>query len=794
MATTTCDESRRPDEEDTASSDFDKALVTNLVKHIFVFPAPGGGYAFVHHGWTLWMNFIELWYKHFVLTENMDDVYFPDYNGSRPIHPEAAEPVFTHLEEITKLPHAAAQLTKKALSCQISPQHGLVNVDNSTLGEIEHFMDSQRQFTSKDIRFSWPNYPILFKGLGLTTSLLNSAALHVQQAVITPNKEELIRAFKDDHKTVRKALKALDSEKAMEMKYTLEQKGHVEFEVEILQKTVSLSKNMVSVSTETITASLIKLSFYMGRIVSCIYEHSFYLGGDKENQQFVFRFTPLVAPIQCAISVTDPNAKQLARSIYVKLTAAGVVRELDLSGLRMEAVEDVVDAVKNLSNGAIYTWGEFVDRRKQWLMETTTLAYGEETLVDKSLLTISSTMVLQMHELIHAMAREIVREESDRPGDRSRLWITLEVCDVLNKTKVTEAIVLVLSLENSIQNVHIDYVEQMFKSKPPKESKINYSGSLDFLSNELKFLYWHGCPFEFQPSNFYPEHIVFIDMSHSHIKKIWATPLCFGRLKVMKLSHCRNLTSTPDFTEIPNLEELILEGCVHLLEVHPSIRMLNKLVALNLRNCTRLASFPCKEEMDSLRVLILSGCLKVYKLIEFFGTINTLVELHVDLSAVTEFPYLFYTLSNLQVLSIGRHQRIESRWWVSFFWTSSLHKGTQQSQSLVFSYLASLRFLTRLNVSDCNISEVSSDIGSFSCLEVLNLSRNKFTCLLTSLSQLSPLKILILNECKMLEEVPELPCSIISFHASSCTSLTKLGSLLDRHRNFSRRMVRLTSC
>ncbi|GKE78929.1 glycyl-tRNA synthetase, partial [Tanacetum coccineum] len=128
---------------------------------------------------------------------------------------------------------------------------------------------------------------------------------------------------------------ALDSEKAMEMKYTLEQKGHVEFEVEILQKTVSLSKNMVSVSTETITASLIKLSFYMGRIVSCIYEHSFYLGGDKENQQFVFRFTPLVAPIQCAISVTDPNAKQLARSISVKLKAAGVVRELDLSGESM---------------------------------------------------------------------------------------------------------------------------------------------------------------------------------------------------------------------------------------------------------------------------------------------------------------------------------------------------------------------------------------------------------------------------------------------------------------------------
>ncbi|GJY88960.1 glycine--tRNA ligase, mitochondrial 1-like protein [Tanacetum coccineum] len=276
MATTTYDESRRPDEEDIASSDFDKALVTNLVKHIFVFPAPEGGYAFVHHGWTLWMNFIELWYKHFVLTENMDDVYFPDYNGTRkiarPIHPEAAEPVFTHLEETTKLPRAAAQLTKIALRCEISPQHGLVNVDNSTFGEIEHFMDSQNSSHPRYSEVSGLKFPICSRD-GLTTTLSQgiannqtlayfigrvylflkclgidenrlqfrqlppnemapgaadcwvveikcssgwvscawithrSAACACKKAVITPNKEELIRAFKDDHKTVRKALK-----------------------------------------------------------------------------------------------------------------------------------------------------------------------------------------------------------------------------------------------------------------------------------------------------------------------------------------------------------------------------------------------------------------------------------------------------------------------------------------------------------------------------------------------------------------------------------------------------------
>ncbi|GJZ24052.1 NB-ARC domains-containing protein [Tanacetum coccineum] len=46
----------------------------------------------------------------------------------------------------------------------------------------------------------------------------------------------------------------------------------------------------------------------------------------------------------------------------------------------------------------------------------------------------------------------------------------------------------------------------------------------------------------------------------------------------MKLRYCCNLTTTPDFSEITNLEELDLEGCVNLVTVHPSIGMLKRLV------------------------------------------------------------------------------------------------------------------------------------------------------------------------------------------------------------------------
>ena len=60
-----------------------------------------------------------------------------------------------------------------------------------------------------------------------------------------------------------------------------------------------------------------------------------------------------------------------------------------------------------------------------------------EVLADKSLITVSArNMSLQMHELIQIMAREIVREEFSMPGNRSRLWISSEFYDALNKNKV----------------------------------------------------------------------------------------------------------------------------------------------------------------------------------------------------------------------------------------------------------------------------------------------------------------------------------------------------------------------
>ncbi|GKC37652.1 NB-ARC domains-containing protein [Tanacetum coccineum] len=227
----------------------------------------------------------------------------------------------------------------------------------------------------------------------------------------------------------------------------------------------------------------------------------------------------------------------------------------------------------------------------------------------------------------------------------------------------------------------------------------------------------------------------------------------------MKLRYCCSLTTTPDFSEITNLEELDLEGCVNLSTLHPSIGMLKKLVVLNLKDCTRVRSFPSKVEMDSLQVLSLSGCLKVNQLPEALGRIKSLTELHVDRTAITELPSFVSSLINLESLSFGGQGRIQPRWWTAI--TAPFGLLSKQQHPPISVSLAGLHNLKFLKLSYCNLEQVPESIGGLSFLEYLNLE--------------------YLN--LKLEVLPELPPSVEDLYASDCTSLREVsGSSKDQFR------------
>ncbi|OIT06599.1 PREDICTED: glycine--tRNA ligase, mitochondrial 1-like [Nicotiana attenuata] len=165
----------------------------------------------------------------------------------------------------------------------------------------------------------------------------------VEKLIITPAKKELGLAFKGNQKMVVEALEAMGEKEAMEMKATLESKGEAEFHVCTLDRIVTINKNMVSISKEmkkehqrVFTPSVIEPSFGIGRIIYCLYEHSFNTrpSRDGDEQMNFFSFPPIVAPIKCTVFplVQNQQYEEVARQIARSLTAYGISYKIDITG------------------------------------------------------------------------------------------------------------------------------------------------------------------------------------------------------------------------------------------------------------------------------------------------------------------------------------------------------------------------------------------------------------------------------------------------------------------------------
>ncbi|KAJ9675910.1 hypothetical protein PVL29_024736 [Vitis rotundifolia] len=577
---------------------------------------------------------------------------------------------------------------------------------------------------------------------------------------------------------------------------------------------------------------------------------------------------------------------------------------------------------------------------------------GIRNLEDKSLITILENK-LCMHDLLQEMGWEIVKQKSKVLGERSRLRVHEDINHVLTTntgTEAVEGIFLDLSASKELNfsidafakmkrlrllkicNVQIDrslgYLSEKELIASEKEliaytydvwternylytqNKLHLYEDSNFLSNNLRDLYWHGYPLKSFPSNFHPEKLVELNMCFSRLKQLWEGKKGFEKLKSIKLSHSQHLTKTPDFSGVPNLRRLILKGCTSLVEVHPSIGALKKLIFLNLGGCKKLKSFSSSIHMESLQILTLSSCSKLKKfpevqgnmehlpnlslegtaikglplsienltglallnlkecksleslprsifklkslktlilsnctrlkklpeiqenmesLMELFldgsgiielpssvgclnglvflnlkncrklaslpqsfceltslrtltlcgcselkelpddlGSLQCLAELNADGSGIQEVPPSLTLLTNLQKLSLAgcKGGEPKSRNMVFSFHSSP----TEELRLPSFSGLYSLRVLI---LQRCNLSEgaLPSDLGSLPSLERLDLSRNSFITIPASLSGLSRLRSLTLEYCKSLESLPELPSSVESLNAHSCTSL-----------------------
>ncbi|KAG6679412.1 hypothetical protein I3842_14G130800 [Carya illinoinensis] len=145
--------------------------------------------------------------------------------------------------------------------------------------------------------------------------------------------------------------------------------------------------------------------------------------------------------------------------------------------------------------------------------------------------------------------------------------------------------------------------------KFPHSQNIKWHGNpLEYMpTNELRFLEWSGYHLKSWSSSFQPKKLTVLRMYNSCIKQLWKGPMDLDDLKEFHLSYSENLIETPDLSGAPNLEDIDLQGCKSLCELHPSIESLKRLKNLQLSECSSLEKLPDLSKLECLTDIVAWG-------------------------------------------------------------------------------------------------------------------------------------------------------------------------------------------
>ncbi|XP_042482140.1 disease resistance protein RUN1-like isoform X2 [Macadamia integrifolia] len=402
---------------------------------------------------------------------------------------------------------------------------------------------------------------------------------------------------------------------------------------------------------------------------------------------------------------------------------------------------------------------------------------GISVLIQRSLIAIDEKKKLRMHDLLREMAKEIVREESpEQPGRRTRLWSKEDVCDALAKHKGTKSVEGIILNISQFEDVCFN-TEAFVDMRNLRLLQLNYvhlRGGYEHLSKKLKWLCWHGFPLNSIPTNFDMENLIVLHMENSSVKEVWKEIKLLKRLKILNLSHSSYLRKTPNFLGVPSLEELVLEDCKSLVEVHQSIGYLDKLIVLNLKNCNNLMKLPDSIGMlTSLEELNLHGCSKlVERSTYWFSSFpQYLGSLKRHCTSTNLLPSSFSRLCFLKSVNLN-HCNLSEDMIPNDFWSLPLLRVLRMENNRFCTLPANIRHLShlsRLSLIDCRDLKLMTELPPM--LERLYVSGCSMEILPSTISNLSGLDLLYANRCKRLQSFPELPPSLAFLEAEGCTSL-----------------------
>ncbi|KAJ0601523.1 putative TIR domain, P-loop containing nucleoside triphosphate hydrolase [Helianthus annuus] len=148
---------------------------------------------------------------------------------------------------------------------------------------------------------------------------------------------------------------------------------------------------------------------------------------------------------------------------------------------------------------------------------------GLKVLEQKSLITVSSNELLDMHDHIEEMGKNIVRRlHPNEPQRHSRLWIKEEIEDILVNNKGTKAIkcIKLIFVNPSVAKKGLQ------KMRGLRFLQINLDVDFDWkdigedkicLPNGLRYLSMYDYPSKCFPKKFQPNNLVGLQMRHSYV-------------------------------------------------------------------------------------------------------------------------------------------------------------------------------------------------------------------------------------------------------------------------------------
>ncbi|XP_031093391.1 disease resistance protein TAO1-like [Ipomoea triloba] len=381
---------------------------------------------------------------------------------------------------------------------------------------------------------------------------------------------------------------------------------------------------------------------------------------------------------------------------------------------------------------------------------------GIRTLIDRCLLEES----LRMHDLVQDMGREIVRKESPmQPEKRSRLFLYNEVPDVLTNNKGTDAIeTMIIRLSDKV-HLSTKVFSKMTKLRALIINSGNAKGSLKYLSNELRYLYWDGCPLSRISSDLCLENLVILEIQLSNIKEFQPKLQYFRCLQILRLKFCWQLKRAPNFVGAHSLKELSLESCSKLFKLPQSIGDLKNLICLDLRNCKNLNGLPSSIcNLTSLKHLDLEGCSKMKELPQSIGDLENLVKLKMEgCKNLRALPSSIRNLMSLNHLDL---------------------KGCSKMKGLTQS-IGDLENLVELKMEGCNnLIGLPNSIRNLMSLKHLDLKDcSKMKELPQSIGDLENLVELDLSNCEDLNALPSSICNLKSLEWFSLACCSKIKEL-----------------